>query len=124
LGLSRQTCNLLMHEDQGEGLTIALKALGMPEFETTTILIRMLGENTQLIDLRGLLRMHRTLSNGAAEALVGQWLLHDQGNQRTAARHSSQYQDASGRKLPVKTPLADRGANTRKKVRFAKSSEG
>ncbi len=124
LGLSRQTCNLLMHEDQGEGLTIALKALGTPEFETTTILIRMLGENTQLIDLRGLLRMHRTLSNGAAEALVGQWLLHDQGNQRTAARHSSQYQDASGRKLPVKTPLADRGANTRKKVRFAKSSEG
>lgn len=123
LGLSRQTCNLLLEQDQGEGLTIALKALGMPEFETTTVLIRMLGEDTQLNDLRGLLRMHRTLSNGAAEALVGQWQLHDQPSQRSAPRYSSQYQDASGRKLPIKTPLGDRGTGTRKKVQFAKSRE-
>lgn len=124
LGLSRPTCNLLMENDQGEGLTIALKALGMPEFETTTVLIRMLGEDTQLNDLRGLLRMHRTLSNGAAEALVGQWQQHDLPSQRSAPRYSSQYQDASGRKLPIKTPLADRGTGTRKKVQFAKTSEG
>ena len=124
LGLSRATCNLLLREDQGEGLTIALKALGMPEQQTATILIRLLGEDTPLTDLRGLLRMHRTLSSGAAEALVGQWLLHDQGNHRNAPRHFSQYQDASGRKLPAKTSLVNRAAGTRKKVRFAKPRQG
>ncbi len=117
LGLSRSTSNLLLRKDQGEGLTIALKALGMPEFQTTTILIRLLGEDMPLTDLRGLLRMHRTLSNGAAEALVGQWLLHDQGAQKSAPRYSSQYQEAAGRKTQAKKTFAKRGVDQRQKAR-------
>jgi hypothetical protein len=60
-------------------------------------MIRMLGENLSLERLRGLLRLYRTLSQGAAEVLVGQWILHDQGTQPVAARHSSQYQDSARR---------------------------
>lgn len=115
LGLSRTSCDLLLQQDQAEGLTIALKALGLPEFPTTTILIRMLGEETPLQDLRGLLRMHRTLSHGAAEALVAQWILHDQGNQKPSLRHSSQYQEAGTRKPAHKKTFAKRGTDVRKK---------
>lgn len=115
LGLSKSSCDLLLQQDQAEGLTIALKALGLPEFQTTTILIRMLGEDTPLHDMRGLLRMHRTLSHGAAEALVGQWLLHDQGDQKPSLRHSSQYQEAAGRKPAHKKTFAKRGVDVRKK---------
>ncbi len=114
LGLSRASCDLLLQQDQAEGLTIALKALGLPEFPTTTILIRMLGEETPLQDLRGLLRMHRTLSHGAAEALVAQWILHDQGNQKPSLRHSSQYQEAGVRKPAHKKTFAKRGTDVRK----------
>ncbi|WP_305988782.1 DUF2336 domain-containing protein [Roseibium sp. MMSF_3544] len=122
LGLSRSTCDLLLRSDQGEGLTIALKALGLPEFQTTTILVRLLGDETQLSDLRGLLRMHRTLTHGAAEALVSQWLLHDQGVQKTNAHYSSQYQEAGGRKASAK-PVFGRSKNADKKIRFTNSAE-
>jgi hypothetical protein len=97
LGLPQATCDLLMHDDQAEGLTVALKALGMPASAVTTVMIRMLGENLSLERLRGLLRLYRTLSQGAAEVLVGQWILHDQGTQPAAVRHSSQYQESARR---------------------------
>ncbi|UES39925.1 DUF2336 domain-containing protein [Roseibium aggregatum] len=97
LGLPQTTCDLLMHDDQAEGLTVALKALGMSASEVTTVMIRMLGENLSLERLRGLLRLHRTLSQGAAEVLVGQWILHDQVTQPVSAQLDSQYQDGSRR---------------------------
>ncbi|TYC65310.1 DUF2336 domain-containing protein [Stappia sp. BW2] len=97
LGLPQATCDLLMHDDQAEGLTVALKALGMPAAAVTTVLIRMLGENLTLERLRHLLRLYRTLSQGAAEVLVGQWILHDQGAQPASAQLGSQYQDTARR---------------------------
>ena len=97
LGLPQTTCDLLMHDDQAEGLTVALKALGMSASEVTTVMIRMLGENLSLERLRGLLRLHRTLSQGAAEVLVGQWILHDQVAQPVSAQLDSQYQEGSRR---------------------------
>lgn len=124
LGLSRATCNILMRSDQGEGLIIALKALGMPECKTSTILIRLLGEDKPLMDIRGLLRMHRTLSNGAAEALVSQWMLHDQAPQTAQPRHSSQYQEAKGRKGTAQPSFAERGKELRQTRRRSGSAEG
>lgn len=96
LGLPQPTCDLLLQEDQGDGLIVALKALGMTARDTATVLIRFFGEQLALADLRALLRVHRTLSRGAAQVLVSQWTLHDQGAQPSAApRHSSQYEEGT-----------------------------
>ena len=92
LGLPIATCDLLLQSDQAEGLTIALKALGMGPTDTTTVLIRLFGETLTLENLRSLLRLHRTVSAGAAEVLVGQWLLSDASEPAKSARHEIQYQ--------------------------------
>ncbi|TYC56472.1 DUF2336 domain-containing protein [Rhodobacterales bacterium] len=95
LGLPHPTCDLLLQEDQGHGLIVALKAVGLYGHETTTVLIRLFGEKIQLAGIRDLLRLHRTLSRGAAGVLVGQWILHDQGAQPAASpRHQPQYEEA------------------------------
>ena len=93
LGLSQATCDLLQQEDQTEGLTVALKALGLGAGETTTVLIRLLGTRLPLLELRDLLRLYRTLSTGAAEVLVGQWILQDQTTSSTAPKHQMHYQE-------------------------------
>ncbi|MEM9633061.1 MAG: DUF2336 domain-containing protein [Pseudomonadota bacterium] len=93
LGLSQATCDLLLQPDQTEGLTIALKALGLSADHATTILIRLFGSHLPLLELRDLLRLHRTLSTGAAEVLVGQWTLQDQNTQPSAAHFRPQYQE-------------------------------
>lgn len=100
LGLSQSTCDLLLRQDQAEGLTIALKALGLTAAQLTTVLIRLCGDGLSLERLRALLRLNRTLSPGAAEVLIGQWILHDQGapaETAGAARHGPQFQDAGRR---------------------------
>jgi len=100
LGLLQSTCDLLLRQDQAEGLTIALKALGFSATQLTTVLIRLTGDGLSLERLRAMLRLYRTLSAGAAEVLVGQWILHDQGAQTvspSASAHEAQYQDGSRR---------------------------
>ena len=66
------------------------------------MLIRLYGgDDLSLERLRGLLRLYRTLSAGAAEVLVGQWILHDQGAPRTekpALDHAPHYQESVRRK--------------------------
>ncbi|MEP2704573.1 MAG: DUF2336 domain-containing protein [Roseibium sp.] len=97
LGLSTAFCDHLLHQDQGDALTVALKTLGMNTANTTKILIRFLGEKLILREIKGLLRLHRTLSIGAAELLVGQWILHSDlsSHKGTSPDQSShQYQDA------------------------------
>ncbi|MHA7772159.1 DUF2336 domain-containing protein [Roseibium sp. M-1] len=101
LGLPQPTCDLLLRDDQAEGLTVALKALGMQPSEVTTVLIRMLGENLSLERLRSLLRLYRTLSFGAAEVLVGQWILHDQGTRAAGSHRDAQYMDSPRRETPA-----------------------
>ncbi|MEP4770934.1 MAG: DUF2336 domain-containing protein [Roseibium sp.] len=97
LGLSTAFCDHLLHKDQGDALTVALKTLGMNTANTTKILIRFLGEKLILREIKDLLRLHRTLSTGAAELLVGQWILHSDlsSHKGTSPDQSSpQYQDA------------------------------
>ncbi len=97
LSLPRNTCDLLLEPDHCDGLTIALKALGFLQDTAATVLIRLLGERISLADLRGLLRLHRTLSSGAAEVLVGQWMLQDRGTAAPGVRHAAQYQERGSR---------------------------
>ncbi|WP_299816644.1 DUF2336 domain-containing protein [uncultured Roseibium sp.] len=103
LSLPQPVCDLMLQRDQSDGLTIALKALGMPAAPTATVLIRLFGEQMPLADLRGLLRLHRTLSVGAAGVLAGQWMLQDQTTETTPSRHVPQYQEGSRRKEPART---------------------
>ena len=110
LGLPRATCDLLLKQDQTEGLTIALKALGFPAAPLTTVLIRLSGDDLSLERLRSLLRLYRTLSAGAAEVLVGQWILHDQGAQGLETAdpgHAPHYQESGRRETtaPAKPVL-------------------
>lgn len=98
IGLPRATCDLLLKQDQMEGLTIVLKALGFPAASLTTVLIRLAGDDLSLERLRTFLRLYRTLSAGAAEVLVGQWILHDQGNpEKSIADHAPHYQESARR---------------------------
>nr|WP_282449320.1 DUF2336 domain-containing protein [Roseibium sp. CAU 1639] len=100
LGLPQPTCDLLLRHDQAEGLTIALKTLGLSAAQLTTVLIRLTGDALSLERLRGMLRLYRTLSTGAAEVLVGQWILHDQGAHTASSATSkldAQYQDGARR---------------------------
>ncbi|MES0810668.1 DUF2336 domain-containing protein [Roseibium sp. SCPC15] len=108
LGLSQATCDLLLQPDQIEGLTIALKALGLPANQVTTILIRLCGSHLPLLELRDLLRIHRTLSTGAAEVLVGQWILQEQAPQRSSSPLQPQYQEGRQHREATEDGSADR----------------
>jgi len=113
LGLPQPTCDLLLRQDQAEGLTIALKALGLTAAQVTTILIRIVGEGLSLERLRAMLRLYRTLSAGGAEVLVGQWILHDQGTRSepaAAARHGAQYQESTRREDQAVPAAATHGS--------------
>jgi len=116
LGLPQPTCDLLLRHDQAEGLTVALKALGMTQSEVTTVMIRLLGETLSLDRLRALLRLYRTLSSGAAEVLVGQWILHDQGAVHSSPRREAQYTESTRREAPAAdafTPRAEPARQTK-----------
>jgi len=102
LGLPQPVSDLLLQADQNDGLTIALRALGMPAAETATVLIRLFGKDMPLTHLRSLLRLHRTLSIGAAKVLIGQWLLQENGTKPSLPRHAPQYQERAGREEPVR----------------------
>jgi len=119
LGLPQPTCDLLLRDDQGEGLTVALKALGLTQSEVTTVMIRLLGENLSLERLRALLRLYRTLSPGAAEVLVGQWILHDQGSEHSSPRRQAHYMDNPRREVSAaetSAPRTEPARQTRKSV--------
>jgi len=105
LGLPRSTCDLLLQRDQAEGLVVALKALGFPPESLTKVLIRLTGDGLTLERLHSLLGLYRTLSAGAAEVLVGQWILHDQGAGsagHATPDHVPQYQESVRQAAPVK----------------------
>ncbi len=97
LSLPSATCDLLLQDDQCEGLTVALKALGMQPSQLMTVLIRLFGETTSLEKVRDLLRLHRTLSPGAAEVLVSQWILHEQSAPNITSQYAAHYQDSAQR---------------------------
>ncbi|GAB4514662.1 MAG: hypothetical protein Tsb0019_12800 [Roseibium sp.] len=114
LGLAQPTCDLLLREDQAEGLTIALRAAGLSRAQLATVLIRLVGEDLSLDRLRGLLRLHRSISDGAADILVGQWGLRDLGARTETPRHAPQYQQTAGRKRPETASAVSEGeASTR-----------
>ncbi|MCV0427424.1 MAG: DUF2336 domain-containing protein [Roseibium sp.] len=98
LGLSQATCDMMLQEDQAEGLTVALKALGFGLRHTTTVLVRLLGTRVSLQEIRAVLRLYRTLSTGAAEVLVGQWILQDQQTLAKTPQHQPQYQEVRQQK--------------------------
>ncbi|MES0882956.1 DUF2336 domain-containing protein [Roseibium sp. SCP14] len=108
LGLSQVTCDLLLQRDQIEGLTIALKALGLSAHHVTTILIRLFGSQLPLTELRDLLRIHRTLSTGAAEVLVGQWILQEQNTHHSSSHFQPQYQEGRQHREDTGSGSADR----------------
>ncbi|MCX2722246.1 DUF2336 domain-containing protein [Roseibium salinum] len=115
LGLPQSSCDLLLQADQSDGLTIALKALGMSASQTTTILIRLFGDSIPLNSLRNLLRLHGTLSFGSANVLVGQWMLQGQADQTTGAhkpapQHAPQFQERRRREDMPGFPSEDRSA--------------
>lgn len=99
LGLPLPTCELLLREDQADGLTVALKALDMSSAQVSTVLIRLV-DGLTLVRLRNLLRLRRTLSNGAAEVLVGQWTLQDLAAGTAQPKHEVQYQETDRREHP------------------------
>ncbi|PVB61077.1 DUF2336 domain-containing protein [Labrenzia sp. 011] len=107
LSLSQPVCDQLLQGTQKDGLTIALKALGMSPSQTATVLIRMFGEDMPLSDLRGLLRFHRTLSVGAAGVLTSQWILRDEDTGTASPRHAPQYQET---RRPQETARTTSGA--------------
>ncbi|GAA0772646.1 DUF2336 domain-containing protein [Roseibium denhamense] len=94
LSLPQTVTDMLLHIDQSDGLTVALKALRMDRNRTTTILIRMLGEHLSLNEIRLLLRFHRNLSAGAAEILVGRWSMQPHDANNGSARSVHQYQES------------------------------
>ncbi len=94
LGLPQATCDLLLKEDQGDGLIVALKALNLTPPDMTTILVRLLGEKLTLTKIRSLLRLQRTLSSGAADVLIEQWMLRDQGEERSGELQTPHYQES------------------------------
>jgi hypothetical protein len=97
LGLAQPACDLLLREDQSDGLAIAMKAVGLNRAQLATVLIRLVGEDLSLERLRDLLRLHRSVSSGAAEVLVGQWRLQDQNVRPETPRHAPQYEEGIGR---------------------------
>ncbi|MEP3045814.1 MAG: DUF2336 domain-containing protein [Roseibium sp.] len=110
LGLSKNLCDLLLHADQADGLTIALKSLGMNAENTAKIMIRFFGETMQLSAIRSFLRLHRNLSAGAADVLVGQWILNLGASEGLKtdqqAKLASQFQDS------IRQPSSPTQANT------------
>jgi hypothetical protein len=110
LGLAQPTCDLLLREDQSDGLVIAMRAVGMTRAQLATVLIRLVGEDLSLDRLRDLLRLHRSLSSGAAEVLVSQWLLQDENARQETPRHAPQYQEGIGRDRPETGNTAADGA--------------
>jgi uncharacterized protein (DUF2336 family) len=110
LGLSQATCDLVLQKDQGDSLVVALKALNMTASQVTIVMIRMFGEHLPLADLRALLRFHRTLSLGAANVLVEQWMLLDQNLDETAPRQKTQYQDSQRAESQTNSAIEERGS--------------
>jgi|GEM_PF-1603362 len=99
LGLPGTVSDMLLQEEQAEALVIALKALGMDRNATTTVLVSLLGDRLALPEIRKLLFLHRNLSTGAAEALIGCWTFAETRTGQapaTTVRHAAQFED-SGR---------------------------
>lgn len=92
LGLPLATCDQLTQADQADGLAVALKALGTSKSQLATVLIRLHGEAASLETIRLLLRLHQTISSGASEVLVSQWVLSDQPEFTSAVRHAPLYE--------------------------------
>lgn len=96
LGLPGTVSDMLLQEDQGEALVIALKALGMDRSGTTTVLVSLLGDRIALPEIRKLLFLHRNLSTGAAEVLIGHWTFADASHRlapHQTGRLAAQYQE-------------------------------
>lgn len=94
LGLPASVSALLLRDDQADGLTVAMKAFGLDRGQAASVLIRLV-DGLTLPRLRDLLRLHRTLSPGAADVLVGQWQL--QAEPSGQSRHLPLHQDGRDR---------------------------
>ncbi|MBN9671132.1 DUF2336 domain-containing protein [Roseibium aggregatum] len=119
LSLPRTLCDRLLNDDQADGLVVALKAIGLPATETTSILIRLFGDQLPLGDIRALRRFHRTLSLGAAETLVGQWMLAEtDALPLSDARHAPQFQQGN----PARERLAPSRSEEQAVAAFKKTA--
>lgn len=76
LGLDGDFCLAIVSDASGESLMVSLKALGMPEVDASSILVRLGGASLSLEGLRSALRLYDTLSLAAAQLLVSTWRQH------------------------------------------------
>ncbi len=115
LSLPSSVSDMVIQEEQGEALVVALKALGMDRANTATVLICFLGERMPIQDIRELLFLHRNLSSSAAETLVDSWILMEaQKKPETtkAPRHAAQYEDKARINRQPRTRTAVSNART------------
>lgn len=101
LGLPEATAARMLSEDGGEALAIAFKALGFNEDRTASLLIRLIGETHSLDEIRRLVQIASTISDGAARLMVRRWVASETLG-LPADASAPVYQEAK-RKAPVQT---------------------
>jgi uncharacterized protein (DUF2336 family) len=106
LGLPEATASRMLSEDGGEALAIAFKALGFDETRTASLLIRLIGEVHPLEEIRRLVQIASTISDGAARLMVRRWVARETLG-LPAGSSMPVYQDAK-RKVAVPTSIPAR----------------
>ena len=101
LGLPEAIAARMLSEDGGEALAIAFKALGFNEARTASLMIRLIGETHTLDEIRRLLQIASTISDGAARLMVRRWIASETLG-LPAGASAPVYQEAE-RKGPVQT---------------------
>ncbi|MBD1545218.1 DUF2336 domain-containing protein [Roseibium aggregatum] len=101
LGLPEATAARMLTEDGGETLAIAFKALGFNGARTASLLIRLIGETHTLDEIRRLVQIASTISDGAARLMVRRWVASETLG-LPAGTSAPVYQDAEQKK-PVQT---------------------
>lgn len=110
LGLPEEVVKRMLAEDSGEALAIALKALGFSKSNTTSMLVRLLGDRLTIDDIRRLIAVSSTISAGAARLLVQSWIASETlGLSTTGAGNRPAYQDSARRK-DIRTSPFDKDA--------------
>lgn len=84
-GLSAATSLAMVNGDSGEALAVCLKSLGIPQASAGRMFIRLLGAHLPLPEIRGLSALYDSLSDGAALALINQWLAEENPGRPAAA---------------------------------------
>ncbi len=94
LKLPRAFVERMVREDDGQTLTIALKALGFERHVASAILIRMVGARVRFKALRDLVRLYGGISHGAAMLLVDRWISAEAGVRKVPAGDEGVFQQS------------------------------